>query len=296
MFRFQCEQRTYEIGGVRFGGQMGKRRTVMVGSLFYPRHSAVEDHHLGRLKAGACEKAIANLNKASEETGCPTALMVYAETKEAMCSYLEKVTELTELPIFLDSPVADVRLSGAKTAGEMGIGSRIVYNTLSAGTTAEELQGLQDSGIESAVLLAFNPRDLSTKGKIYLLENGGGLLETGLIELAMAHGVKKPLLDLAVMAAEQNAGAALRALFIAKAKWGYPSGCALHNAVESWPPIMKLQGEDRKLFRYVDVASAIMPIIAGADFVVFGPVESARRVFHAAAFADEMMYEAAVDL
>ncbi len=296
MYKFQCEQQVFEIGKISFGGQPGKRRTVMVGSLFYPRHSIVEDHRVGRLKAGACEKLITNLHQASEETGCPAALMIYAETSEGMSSYLERVAELTELPLFIDSPKADVRLSGAKRAGEMGIGSRVVYNSLSAGTTAEELAGLGDSGIEAAVLLAFNPRDLATKGKIYLLENGGGLLDSGLIELAQSYGVKKPLLDMAVMAAEQNAGAAMRALFVAKAKWGLPSGCALHNAVESWPPLMKLQGDDRKLFRYVDVASAIMPSMVGADFVIYGPVEHARRVFHAAAFADEMMYEAAMDL
>ncbi|MDD1743275.1 MAG: hypothetical protein LUO85_01460 [Methanomassiliicoccales archaeon] len=296
MFRFQCEQQTFEIGKIRFGGQPGKRRTVMVGSLFYPRHSLVEDRRSGRVDTAACEKVITNLHKASEETSCPAGLMIYAETKEAMSSYLERVAELTDLPLFIDSPIAEVRLSGAIRAGEMGIGSRVVYNTLSAGSTAEELGGLRDSGIEAAVLLAFNPRDLATKGKIYMLEDGGGLLESGLIDLAKTYGVKKPLLDMAVMAAEQNAGAALRALFVAKAKWGYPSGCALHNAVESWPPTLKLQGDDRKLFRYIDVASAIMPVMVGADFVIYGPVEYARRVFHAAAFADEMMFEASGDL
>jgi tetrahydromethanopterin S-methyltransferase subunit H len=296
MFKFQVEQQVYEIGGVRFGGQPGKRRTVMVGSLFYPRHSAVEDRSAGRLKTGACEKAVHGVERAADETGCPAALMIYAETERAMASYLEQVAELSSLPLFVDAPLPEVRLAGLSRAREMGLGNRVVYNTLSAGTTEAELNGVAQGGVESAVLLAFNPKDLSTKGKIYLLENGGGLLDSGLIELATRHGVKKPLIDTAVMAAEQNAGSALRAIFIAKAKWGYPAGCALNNAVESWPLLRKLEGDDRKLFRYVDVASVTMPIMAGADYVVYGPVEYSRRAFHVAAFADEMMRGAAADI
>ncbi|HVO77303.1 MAG TPA: hypothetical protein VMS79_00375, partial [Methanomassiliicoccales archaeon] len=81
-----------------------------------------------------------------------------------------------------------------------------------------------------------------------------------------------------------------------KARWGLPSGCALHNAVESFAPLAKLQGEDRKIYRYVDVASVVMPMMAGADFVMYGPVEYARRAMHAAAFADEMLAQSVADI
>jgi tetrahydromethanopterin S-methyltransferase subunit H len=39
-----------------------------------------------------------------------------------------------------------------------------------------------------------------------------------------------------------------------------------------------------------------MPMMAGADFVMYGPIEYARRAFHAAGFADEMLRQAASDL
>ena len=53
---------------------------------------------------------------------------------------------------------------------------------------------------------------------------------------------------------------------------------------------------EREIFRYVDVASAVLPIMAGADFVMSGPIEYARRVFHAASFADRMLEQAAGEL
>jgi tetrahydromethanopterin S-methyltransferase subunit H len=296
MLRFVNKQSSYKIGGRVFGGQPGLRRTVMVGSLFYPRHSIVEDRVAGRVRPGATEKLLSDLRAASDETGVPAAVMIYAETPQAMESHLGNVVDHTDLPLFIDSPSAAVRLAGAFKAKEMGVTDRIIYNTLNAGVTEEELASLNESGVRAAVLLAFNPSDIQAKGKIYLLESGGGILPEGLIDLAQRHGIDKPLLDMAVMSSEQNAGTALRALMIAKAKWGLPCGCAMHNAVESYPPLAKLTGEDRKLFRYVDVASAIMPIMAGADFVMYGPIESARRTFHACAFADQLMAQAAEEL
>lgn len=296
MFRFQNEQQVYTIGGVPFGGQPGARRTVLVGSLFYPGHSVVEDRIEGRVKREALEKMISDHREAMENTDSPAALMIYAETAESMVSYLDDVSSLSDLPLFLDSPSPEVKLGGAVKAGEIGLGDRIVYNSLNAGSSADELARLRDSKIRSAVLLAFNPRDFGVKGKIYLLEDGGGMLPEGLIDIARKHGIDRPLIDLAVMSVEQNAGSALKALIVAKAKWGLPSGCALHNAVESWRPVLKAKETDKQLFRYVDVSSAVIPIMAGADFVIYGPIEYARRVSLAAAFADELVKQSVSDL
>ncbi|MBI0583037.1 MAG: hypothetical protein ISF22_02285 [Methanomassiliicoccus sp.] len=296
MLRFHNQQEEFEISGVRFGGQPGKRRTVMLGSMCYPRHSIVEDRAAGRCKEGSFERLLSQAKMAEEETSAPGGIMLFAETAEAMEVYLRKAADLTSLPLFIDSPSAEVRLSGARVAGEIGIARRVVYNSLSAGAAAEELEGIKDSGIDAAVLLAFNPRDTGLKGKIYILEDGGGLLPAGLIAMAREAGITKPLLDTAVMSAEQNAGSSLRAIVVAKAKWGLPTGCALHNAVESYPPLASLKGDDRAIYRYVDVASVAMPIMAGADLVMYGPLEYARRAYHAASFADEMMRQAAEDL
>ena len=296
MLKFTNKQAVFRIAGVDFGGQPGMRRTVMVGSIFYPRHSVVEDRVEGKVRPGAVERLIGDMARASDETGCPTALMVFAETERCMRSHLEKVADAFKGPLFIDSPSAEVRIAGIVRAKEMGIHQRVIYNTINAGVAEKELQALRDNGVRSAVLLAFNPGDIQAKGKIYLLENGGGILPQGMVELAQSYGIDRPLLDMAVMASEQGAGSALRGIMIAKAKWGLPCGCAMHNAVESHPPLTKLEGEDRKLFRYVDVAASTMPVMAGADYVMYGPIEFARRTFHAVAFADQLMAQAASEL
>ncbi|MDH7508888.1 MAG: tetrahydromethanopterin S-methyltransferase subunit H [Methanomassiliicoccales archaeon] len=296
MFRFQNTQHIFEIGGIPFGGQPGIRRTVMIGSLFYPGHSIVEDRAHGKVDVDRLEEIINGLEDTIDETKTPAALMIYGETAESIVSYLNIISDRSSLPLFIDSPSPEVKLAGAKSATEMGLAERLVYNTLSVGTSKQEFEMVSQIGIKAAVLLAFNPRNFGVKGKIYLLENGDGMLEDGLIELARRHGIEKPLIDVAVMSMDQSAGSALRALIVSKAKWGIPTGCALHNVVESWSMLVRLKEKDARIYRHVDIASAAIPIMASADFVMYGPIEYARTVFPIAALADELVRQATSDI
>jgi tetrahydromethanopterin S-methyltransferase subunit H len=295
MFKFENKQSVFQIGKTPIGGQPGRKKTMLIGSLFYPGHSIVEDRIEGKVNRPALEEKMNGFWEAKKDTECLPALMIYADTVKAMSSYLGLVAD-NDLPIFLDSSTSEVKIEGAKRAMEMGIADRIVYNTLNVGSPVEEWEQVGQTGVKSAVIMAFNPRDISVKGKIYMLENGGGILDEGLLDLAGKYGIEKPLVDVAAMSVEQGAGAALRALFVAKAKWGLPTGCALHNAVESWDVLTSVRATDPKIFRYVDIASAVLPIMSGADFVMYGPIEYAKTVFYAAAFADQLMSQAAADI
>ena len=60
--------------------------------------------------------------------------------------------------------------------------------------------------------------------------------------------------------------------------------------------VNRAKGDDPQLFRYVDVASAAIPIMSGADFVMFGPIEYGRRAMLVSTFADVLMGQATADL
>lgn len=296
MFKFQTAQKKFRVGNVDFGSQPGKGRTVMVASLFYPGHGLVEDRREGRVDMEELERKLRICEEASQSLGQPVAYMLYSETNAAARKYLETMADLTDAPLFLESPRAETKREGMAAGAEMGISERLVYNSLSAGSNEEEWSSLQDNGVDSAVILAFNPADMSTKGRIYLLDDGGGLIKEGLLQKAERHGIARPLLDTAATGFDQMAGSSLRALMVAKAKWGLPCGCALHNSVETWPPFQEMDDEKRKLFRYVDSAAVTLPIYSGADFVMFGPVEFALRALHVAAFTDAMMSQSASEI
>ncbi len=292
MFKFQKDQAGFEVSGVRFGGPQGRHRTVMVGSLFYPGHSVVRDRRTGSIDMGETRIRLDHMSDMAVDNGCPTGLMLYAETAEAMASYLGVVSDMYDGPLFMDAPTPEIRASALRGASELGLSERVVYNTLGPATTEVEWDSLECSGVDSAVLLAFNPSDLEVKGRVYLLEDGGGMLPRGLLDMALERGIRRPLLDPAVTTMENRAGAGIRAITVFKAKWGLPTGCCIHNAVESWRPELG-RGVT---FRYVDSASVALPIMAGADYVLYGPMEYAQRVMPVAAFTDDVVSQSTYGL
>lgn len=294
MFKFQTEQIEVSIGGVKFGGQPGRRRAVLVGSLFYPRHTLVTDTCKGSIDPDRLGQRLDAYLKMVEDSGCPSALMLYAESGIAARSYLEAVCDLVPGPLFVDSGAAEVRLAFLMHAEEMGILDRVIYNTINAGLSAEETDALRRCPPKNAVVLAFNPRSDDVKGRIYMLENGDDLLEEGLVQSAEGLGIEKLLLDVAVTSPQQSAGSALRAIMVAKAKWGLPTGCALHNAVECLD--LGSTNDAKEARRNVDSSAVAISMMAGADYVVYGPLEFAKRTFPVAAFTDLMLAQSVDDL
>jgi len=294
MYRFQTLQRELNIGGVNVGGQPGKRRTMLVGSLFYPGHSVVLDHHQGTLDQAKLDERLDSYLSTVASCGCPSGLMLYAESPESARAYLEAVCDRVPGPLFADSGSAEVRSSFLKSAQEMGVLDRLVYNTINAGLSNEETEALRACPPVNAVLLAFNPRGDDVKGRIYMLENGDDLIPQGLVPAAEELGIENLLIDTAVTSPDLSAGSALRSILVAKAKWGLPTGCALHNAVEC----LRLEGlkDPREARRSVDASAVAMSIMAGADYVVYGPLEYAKRAMPVASFADKMMEQAVRDL
>jgi tetrahydromethanopterin S-methyltransferase subunit H len=268
----------------------------MVASLFYPGHSLVIDRRHGDIDFEQLERKISSCEKTASSLGQPVGYMLYSETEDACRNYLEAVADLTDAPLFLESPKSEVKLSGMVAAGEMGISERVIYNSLNAGSSDEEWASLSQNGVDAAIILAFNPSDISTKGRIYLLDDGGDLLKKGLLEKTEEHGIRRPLIDTAATAFDQMAGCSLRSILVAKAKWGLPCGCALHNSVETWGPFQNMDDEKKKLFRYVDLAAVTLPIMSGADFVMFGPVEFSERALHVAAFTDGLLFQTASEI
>jgi tetrahydromethanopterin S-methyltransferase subunit H len=294
MYRFQTEQRAIDIGGVSVGGQPGKRRTMLVGSLFYPRHSVVLDPRRGELDQARLNERLDSYLDVVRNCGCPSGLMLYAESCEAARTYLEAVCDKVPGPLFADSGSAEVRLSFLRSAREMGILDRLVYNTINAGLSDQEKEALRACPPVNAVVLAFNPRGDDVKGRIYMLDSGDDLIPQGLVPAAEELGIRNLIIDTAVTSPDLSAGSALRAILVAKAKWGLPTGCALHNAVEC----LRLEGmeDPKEARRSVDASAVAISIMSGADYVVYGPMEYAKRTMPVASFADKMMEQAAQDI
>jgi len=74
LFRFEREQKVFDIGGIKVGGQAGEYPTVLIGSIFYDRHKIVSDETKGEFDKKQAEASAMNQGKIKIE-GPPTEIL-----------------------------------------------------------------------------------------------------------------------------------------------------------------------------------------------------------------------------
>jgi len=268
-------QKIVEIGGVTVGGVPGQNPTVLIGSIFYHGHKIVEDNKQGRFNRTQAEAAIYLQEEFSDKTGNPHMVDIIGTTSQAIQTFIEFVANATDAPILIDAPTPTVRVAGLQYAKETGLINRVVINSLTIPLGEEELRTIQEVGLRSAVLLALNTREFTTKGRIDVAKE--------LVRVAQTNGIDKPLLDTCVLDIP-SLGMAWRALFLLKRELGLPVGCGAHNAINTWKGLHTKMGK-QAVNPSIASVNAITAAL-GADYVLYGPIEDASYVFPVVAMTD----------
>jgi len=284
VIKFEREQKVFDIAGVKIGGQPGEYPTVLIGSIFYEKHSLVQDPNKGIFDQTQAEVQIKALEELSNKTGNPFILDAVGITVDAFIKYIDFIANVTKAPFLVDGPSADVRIPAIKHAFEIGLDDRAIYNSIDYNVKENEISTLKEIGVKSSVILAFNPQNVWPEGRLEILR--GVLGKIGLLEAATKAGIEKPLIDTAVLDVP-SIGLALDAITLVKNEIGLPAGCATSNAITTWKKLKRefsLTGYD------VCTASAgVMTLTSGANFLLYGPIELANKVFPACAMADALI-------
>lgn len=303
MFRFDKEQTVLDIAGVQCGGQPGEYPTVLAGTIFYGGHKIIEDDKAGVFDKEAAEGLLKVQEEMSDTTGNPHWVHTFGQTPEALVKYLEFVGEASDNPFLIDSTSAEARLAGATYATEVGLADRAIYNSINMAADAAEIVAVGETDLTASIVLGFNAMDMTAQGKMDIWENGGSVLDKGLLEMAAESGIDKPLMDVAVTPLGQGAGPAVRTSFMQKSKWGYPSGAGIHNVPSAWDWMRNYKKSVEKgglghpeAWPVADVGSNLIMQMAGGDFVLIGPIENCEMAFPACAMCDIFLAEAAKDI
>ncbi len=296
MFRFEKEQKVFEFGKIKVGGQPGEYPPVLVGTIFYKGHKIVSDDHKGIFDKDKAEELWKMQQEFSDLTGIPCMLQIVGESSEAMKKYIEWFANISDAPFLIDSTDPNVRIAGAKFATEIGVHSRAIYNSINPSLTPQEVEALRNSKIDSAIVLAFNPTDNTVKGRLDILQKGGAGLSKGLLDIAAECGIKRILIDVAATPLGAGAGATFKSVMAVKAKLGLPAGGAPHNIPSAWPWIKKLKKERKEVFPPADIGSNLVMQILGADFLLYGPIENAPMIFPSTAMVSIVVAEAVSEL
>jgi tetrahydromethanopterin S-methyltransferase subunit H len=270
MFKFKREQKVFDIAGIKVGGQPGERQTVLIGSMFYHGHKIVEDEKTGKFQKEKAEKLIKLQEEFSDKTKNPFMVDVVGSTEEAIQKFLQFIGDFTDAPILIDSPSFDVKIAGVKCASEAGLRKRVVYNSLVPESKPNEFQAIRESHIENCVLLAYESGFMTSDARVKAMRK--------LVLRAEEAGVTRCLLDAFVMDIP-SLSMACRAILDLKREYGLPCGCGAHNAVSTWAGLKERMGVQAVLS--CAVAVNIAPIVLGADFILYGPMEDCKYVFPA---------------
>jgi len=279
LFSFTKKQETFDISGIKIGGQPGMNPTVLFGGLFFK----------GEPDFRFAEKNLQNMYNLSKKTGNPAIPDFFIKKEE----YIEEIISFIEknipknYPFSVDIIEPSLKIQTLEILGKKNLLSRTIYNSIHVGITDEERKTLKKYTPEMAIIVAFNPKNKSPDGKIEVLENGAHLTDMGLLDIAKSVGIKKILVDTAAMAPGDNSGAAISAIPVIKEEYGLPTGCAIHNVVEK----SKWLNFFENARKTVDASSNINIPLFGGDFAIFGPVENAELVFPIIAWQDILISE-----
>ncbi len=284
MFKFEKEQKIFDIAGVKVGGQPGEYPTVLIGSIFYDRHKIVTNVMKGEFDERKAESLLKKQEEMSDKTGNSVIIDVVGSTVEALNRYVDFVSTITESPFLVDGPSAAVRIPVMRHLAETGLINRAIYNSIDYAIEPDEIASLKEIGAESSVLMAFNPRNVWTEGRMEILEGYDG--QKGLLEAANEAGIHNILVDTAVLDVP-SIGISARAVYIIKNEYGFPVGCGPPNAITTWKKAKKEMGP--YAYNTCLAGSGIITQSLGANFVLYGPIEEAEAVFPACAMADAII-------
>jgi tetrahydromethanopterin S-methyltransferase subunit H len=209
---------------------------------------------------------------------------VVGSTSEALCRFLDFVSEMTQVPILMDGITATVRISALDYVEKSGLRDRVIYNSIQPEYKKEELEKIRQVGIRSAVLLALNTKELTSQGKVKAIRQ--------LLPAASSAGIEKPLIDTAVIDIP-SLGMACRAIHELRQEFGLPLGSGAHNAIDTWKGLKKKMGLQAKESSIA--AACALTIAAGANFVLYGPIESAEIAFPAVGMVDAALAQLSIE-
>jgi tetrahydromethanopterin S-methyltransferase subunit H len=267
-----------KIGNATIGGPLGSATGLVVGSIFYDKHSIVSDAFGGEFDESRAAILVDQINKLAERYGVQMAFDVIAAAPEAMERFLEFVSTRTTFPILINATDADTRMAGLEAAAKLDILNRSIFASLNEDTEDEELEMLGKHRPAAVLVLANDIGDPTPEGSCKMVEN---YFQPMLREI----GITVPIVDLGTMD-PPSIGINIRSIQAVRERFGYPAGCAFSNCFPQWTGLNEL---GRK---WVDLSLAAAMVAcrgAGADFLHYGIIEKAAMAAHVIGTA-EMFY------
>jgi len=259
MFTFEAEQKTYNVGGVTFGGQPGEYPTVLAASIFYLGDRLIQNEQAGEFDHEGAYAAVDAMRAACHMAAVPLVIDMIGGSPAIMEGYVDWIAE-TDLPFYVDGTTPKVRLAGARRVVELGLEDRCVYNSIGPETGEAEVAELRELGLKTVIVMTHNARKPTFQGKFDI---AGQVLET-----ADSAGFTQFIFDTAVLDLVEP-GPSAKTIWMLKDRYGYPAGCSpTHIVRDRWAHARDQYGELGFATAKTSLATSIM--MMGADYFMYG--------------------------
>src|SRR4030067_3044138 len=152
-FKFNTEQKVYDLAGAKIGGQPGELPSFLIVSIFWVGQKMVSDANKGIFDAAVAEQIINTMQTQSDITGVPFGFDIVGTTELAFEKDIDFVSKHSDAPLMLDAMSPKTRMAAADMAKKMGLSERCLYNSVYKGVTDMELAKLKESEIKASIVL-----------------------------------------------------------------------------------------------------------------------------------------------
>lgn len=265
-------QHELSLGDCRIGGRFGAHPGLLVGSIFYDKHSLVSDPLEGTFDERRASASIEQLESLSRRYGVQMAVDVVAASPQAMERYLRFVLDRTELPVLINATEPEARIAGLEESARESALQRCVYASLTEDVDDQEIDALRRHRPGAVMILAIDIGDPTPEGCVAMVNDFfAPLLEDV--------GIDVPIVDVGTMDSP-SVGLSIRSIQLVRERFGYPAGCAFSNCFPQWTALNEMGRECVD----VSLAATVAAVrAAGADFLHYGLIERAPLAAHAAA-------------
>ncbi len=277
--------REIRIGEATIGGPLGSHTGLLVGSIFYDKHSLVHDAFAGDFDEDRAGELLRRATTASRRYGVQLAIDVIAASEDAMAKFLPFVAEACPLPMMINASEAEVHIAGLEIAAKYDVLDRCIFASLNLDTEDEELAALRRHRPAAVMIMANDGADPTPQGAV-------GFIEDFYLPMLDDIGFDRAIVDLGTMD-PPSVGLCMRGITEVRDRFGFPAGCAFSNCLSQWTG---LREQGREFVNYSLGAALVACRAAGGDFLHYGLIEKTEAVAHMAGSAEVFFGFAAQEL
>lgn len=275
----------FRIGRVQVGGIKSCNPTTLIGSIFYMRHKIVKDEETGVIDEKAAEKLITDTDNLADQLSMGLMLDVIGTTPQALINYVKFIKKVSDVPILLNSTTADVRISAVRELAEMDMLDNIVYNSINPHGTDEEIDVLSEVPIDAAVVQVYS---MKTKKPDWPIKAFFGHNNSpGIIDKVRRTKIKNIMVDIPALDLA-SIGTIPYSVEFLRQELSVPIGTAPANATYTSEWTKTQAQKNYEILRMLNANVCSYLIANNCNFLFFGPLEGADRVFQSCALADAM--------